>query len=179
MPPVKTWIAIGALVALILIPICWKFWKGWDRPSRAAKAEMQRRIRERDVRETFLREDAKARELERVEAQRELSRKKAQAPPPVEKGVLNSAFGNLGVTDSTGTVVLDGSTLDSKEKIVTPTENVDKLVNQLDVEGIDDDIIPEAAPVAVQLRAESSSDDIKWDNSQEKDDWSEVEWSND
>ena len=177
MPTVKTWIAIGALVALVSIPICWKFWKGWDRPSKAAKQEMQRRIRERDIRETFLREDAKVREMERIEAQRELSRKKAQAPLPVEKGVLKSAFGNLGVTDSTGTAVLEGSTPESKETIVTPTENVDKLVNQLDVEGIDDDIIPEAAPVAVQLRAEPSSDDIKSGTSQEKGDWSEVEWS--
>jgi type VI protein secretion system component VasK len=94
-PPIKTWIAIGAFVAFILIPICWKFWKGWDRPSRAAKAEMQRRIRERDVRETFLREDAKTRELERAEAQRELSRKKAQAPAPVESSILKRAFDSL------------------------------------------------------------------------------------
>jgi len=176
-PTTKEWIVIVALVALILIPICWKFWKGWDRPSLASIKEMSRRIRERDIREAFIIEDAKLREQERLEAERELSIRKAQAPTPVEKTVLTSAFGNLGITDSTGTAILEGSAPPSDEKIAPPIENVGSLVDSLDVEDISDDIIPKAAPVAVQLRADAGADDIKWDASEEEDDWTEIEWS--
>ncbi len=151
MPTVKEWIVIVALVALVLIPICWKFWKRWDRPSLASLLEMKRRIRERDIREAFIKEDAKVREQQRIEAERELAIRKAQAPPPVEKEVLTT--------------------------IVAPVENVDSLVDQLDVEGIAENVIPEAAPVAVQLRAETNADDVKWDGQQEDDDWSDIGWS--
>ena len=77
MPTVKEWIVIVALVALVLIPICWKFWKRWDRPSLASLLEMKRRIRERDIREAFIKEDAKVREQQRIEAERELAIRKA------------------------------------------------------------------------------------------------------
>ncbi len=177
MPTIKEWIAIVALVALILIPICWRFWKGWDRPSLASLLEMKRRIRERDIREAFIEEDARIREQHRLEAAREISLRKAQAPPPVEKEVLSSAFGNLGVTDSTGTAVLDGSVSQSNEMVVTPVDNVGSLVDSLDTEDIADEVIPEATPVAVQLQGETSADDIKWDANQEEDDWSDIEWS--
>jgi hypothetical protein len=176
-PTTKEWIAIVALVALILIPICWKFWKGWDRPSLASLKEMKRRIRERDIREAFIKEDAKIREQKRLEAARELSLRKAQAPPPVEKTVLVSAFGNLGVTDSTGTAVLEGSVPQSTDKLVAPVEDVESLVDSLDVENISDDVIPESAPVAVQLRGDTGTDDIKWDAPKQEDDWAEIEWS--
>jgi len=176
-PTIKEWIVIVAFVAFVLIPICWKFWKRWDRPSLSSILEMKRRIRERDIREAFIKEDAKVREQKRLEAERELALRKAQAPPPVEKQALSSAFGNLGVTDSTGTAVLEGSVVESKENIVVPVENVDSLVDQLDVEGIAEDVIPEAAPVAVQLSAESGADDVKWDTQQEDDDWSDIGWS--
>ena len=66
MPTIKEWIVIVVVVAFILIPICWKFWKGWDRPSLASLKEMKRRIRERDIREAFIKEDAKLREQERL-----------------------------------------------------------------------------------------------------------------
>jgi len=176
-PTIKEWIVIVALVAFVLIPICWKFWKRWDRPSLASILEMKRRIRERDIREAFIKEDAKVREQQRIEAERELALRKAQAPPPVEKIVLTSAFGNLGVTDSTGTAVLEGAVTESKDTIVTPVENVDSLVDQLDVGDIAEDVIPEAAPVAVQLRGETGTDDVKWDAQQEEDDWSDIGWS--
>jgi len=94
-PTVKTWILIGALVAFVMIPICWKFWKGWDRPSRAAKKEMLRRIQERDMRDQFLLEDAKIREQERLEAQRELTHRKAQDVSTVEPSILKQAFVSL------------------------------------------------------------------------------------
>ena len=56
-----------------MIPICWKFWKSWDRPSLSSLLEMKRRIRERDIRDTFIKEDAKIREQQRLEAAREIA----------------------------------------------------------------------------------------------------------
>ena len=165
-----------ALTAFVLIPICWKFWRGWDRPSRAAVKEMKRRIHERDIREAFIAEDAKQREQQRLEAERELSLRKAQAPPPMEKSALNTAFANIGSLDSTGTEVLDNGPVTSSESIVESVENVDALVDSLDTVGIDEDIIPESAPVAVQLHGDLEKEEISWNELDKKDDWSEVEW---
>ena len=172
----KEWIVSGALVAFVLIPICWKFWKKWDRPSLASIFEMKRRIRERDIREAFIEEDAKVREQQRLEAARELAIRKAQAPPPVEKTVLNSAFSNLGNTDSTGTAVLAESTPQNTANVITPVENVGALVDSLETDGIAEDVIPEAAPVAVQLHRDAGADEVKW-GPQEDDDWADIEWS--
>ena len=163
-------------MAFVLIPICWKFWKGWDRPSLASIFEMKRRIRERDIREAFIEEDAKVREEQRLEAARELAMRKAQAPPPVEKTVLNSAFSNLGNTDSTGTAVLAGGTPQNTANVITPVENVGALVDSLETDGIAEDVIPEAAPVAVQLHRDAGADEVKW-SPQEDDDWADIEWS--
>ncbi|MEC8927315.1 MAG: hypothetical protein VYB17_03560 [Candidatus Thermoplasmatota archaeon] len=176
MPTIKEWILGGAFVAFVLIPICWKFWKGWDRPSLTSLLEMKRRIRERDMRDAFIKEDAKIREQHRLEAERELALRKAQAPPPVEKSVLTSAFGNLGATDSTGTAVLEGSVPQEGAIPITPVENVDDLVDSLETEGIVENVIPETTPVAVQLHGDAGADEVKWDPSQEGDDWPEIGW---
>ncbi len=176
MPSLKEWIAIGVFVAFVLIPICWRFWRRWDRPSKAAVTEMLRRIRERDIREAFIREDAKLREQQRLEAERELSIRKAQAPPPMEKTALSSAFGSLGSVDSTGTEVLENNPQPSSESIVTPVENVDQLVDSLDIDDILEDVIPEAAPVAVQIHQEPSATDDSWATAEDDDEWSEVDW---
>jgi len=175
-PSLKEWIAIGAFVAFVLIPICWRYWLKWDRPSKAAVKEMLRRIRERDIREAFIREDAKQREQQRLEAERELALRKAQAPPPVQKTELASAFGNLGSIDSTGTEVLENSQPSSMESIVVPVENVDALVDSLDIDDILEDVIPEAAPVAVQIHLETNTDEDSWATDEEGDEWSEVDW---
>ena len=177
MPTIKEWILIVALTAFVLIPICWKFWRGWDRPSRAAVKEMKRRIHERDIREAFIAEDAKQREQQRLEAERELSLRKAQAPQPIKKSALSAAFENIGNIDSTGTEVLDNSPITSSESIVEPVENVDALVDSLDTVGIAEDVIPESAPVAVQLHGDAEKEEVPWGAPEKEDDWSEVEWS--
>ena len=176
MPTLKEWILIAAFVAFVLIPICWKFWLGWDRPSLSSLLEMKRRIRERDLRDAFIEEDAKIREQHRLEAERELTLRKAQAPPPVGKRVLASAFGNLDTTDSTGTAVLEGSQAQEDEYVIMPVENVDDLVERLDTEDIAENVIPEATPVAAQLHGDAGADEAKWDPSQEEDDWPEIGW---
>ena len=164
-------------MAFVLIPVCWKFWKGWDRPSLSSLLEMKRRIRERDLRDAFIEEDAKIREQHRLEAERELALRKAQAPPPVEKSVLTSAFGNLGATDSTGTAVLEGSVSQVGHTTVMPVENVDDLVDSLDTEDIAENVVPETAPVTVQLQGDTGADEIKWDAIKEGDDWPEIGWT--
>ena len=192
-PTAKEWIAIGALVAFVLIPICWKFWKGWDRPSRAAKIEMKRRIRERDIRDEFIREDAKAREQQRLEAQRELSLRKAQAPPPIPVSALSGAFGSLGespsetsTTDNTGTAVLEESVGTRQDFNVDSDIDLSKLVDSLDTDEIADDaVIPDAAPVAVQLRGamdstnkgEAGVENIEWGHQDPEDDWAGIGWT--
>ena len=192
-PTAKEWIAIGALVAFVLIPICWKFWKGWDRPSRAAKIEMKRRIRERDIRDEFIREDAKAREQQRLEAQRELSLRKAQAPPPIPVSALSGAFGSLGespsetsTTDNTGTAVLEESVGTRQDFNVDSDVDLSKLVDSLDTDEIADDaVIPDAAPVAVQLRGamdstnkgEAGVENIEWGHQDPEDDWAGIGWT--
>ena len=191
-PNAKEWIAIGALVAFVLIPICWKFWKGWDRPSRAAKTEIKRRIRERDIRDQFIKEDAKAREQQRLEAQRELSLRKAQAPPPVPVSTLSGAFDSLGespseasTTDNTGTAVLEESVGTRQDFNVDSDVDLSSLVDRLDTDAIADDaVIPDATPVAVQLRGAMDStnkgdagvDDIIWGHQDPHDDWPGIGW---
>ena len=176
MPTIKEWILISAFVAFVLIPICYKFWKGWDRPSLSSLLEMKRRIRERDLRDAFIEEDAKIREQHRLEAERELALRKAQPPTPMGKSMLTSAFGNLGATDSTGTEILEGSVSQESVNAVMPVDNVSDLVDSLDIEDIAENVIPEAAPVAVQLRGDAGADEVKWDPTQETDDWPEIGW---
>ena len=138
---------------------------------------MKRRIRERDLRDAFIEEDAKIREQHRLEAERELALRKAQPPPPVEKRVLASVFGNLGTTDSTGTAVLEGSAAQEDEYVIMPVENVDDLVESLDTEDIAENVIPVATPVAAQLRGDAGDDEIKWETTEEGDDWPEIGWT--
>ena len=138
---------------------------------------MKRRIRERDMRDAFIEEDAKIREQHRLEAERELALRKAQPPPPMEKTVLTSAFSNLGTTDSTGTAVLEGRVAQEDEHVIIPVENVDDLVDSLDTEDIAENAPPEATPVAVQLRGDAGADEIKWDVNEEEDDWPGIEWT--
>ena len=177
MPTLKEWILIVAFVAFVLIPICWKFWIRWDRPSLSSLLEMKRRIRERDLRDAFIEEDAKIREQHRLEAERELALRKAQAPPPVEKRVLASAFGNLGMTDSTGTAVLEGSVAQEDGYVIMPVDNMDDLIDSLETEDIAENVIPVATPVAAQLRGDGGADEIKWDSTDEEDDWPEIGWT--
>ncbi len=128
------------------------------------------------MREAFIAEDAKQREQQRLEAERELAVRKAQAPPPVEKSVLNSAFATLGKIDSTGTDVLESNPVGDAANIVEPVENVDALVDSLDTMGIDEDVIPESTPVAVQLHGDAGSEEASLDTSEKEEYWSEVEW---
>ena len=60
---------------------------------------------------------------------------------------------------------------------VMSVENVDDLVDSLDIEDIAENIVPETTPVAVQLQGDTGADEIKWDSTQEGDDWPEIGWT--
>ena len=130
---------------------------------------MARRKRERDMRDTFMLEDAKAREHERLQAERELARRRGQPPPTLEKGVLTSAFGSLDSTestDSTGTEVLEESEEIRRDTPAFSTEDVTSLVDGLDGEdepekGGDENGIEE---------------DVEWLTPNPKDDWPGIGW---
>ena len=105
------------------------------------------------------------------EAQRSFA---AQA---AEKSTLASAFGNLGAVDSTGTAVLESSPAPPPQTLVAPVENVDQLVDSLEIDDILEDVIPEAAPVAVQIHQESITDeDDSWVAQEGDNEWSGVDW---
>ena len=56
------------VIGLLSLPFLYSFWRSWDRPSRAALEEQDRRIEERDTRDAFIREDTKLREQEHLMA---------------------------------------------------------------------------------------------------------------
>ena len=49
----RGWVAVGAWVSLILVPFFHYYWRRWDRPSDAAKEEMERRKKELEVKRAF------------------------------------------------------------------------------------------------------------------------------
>ena len=53
---------------------------------------------------------------------------------------------------------------------------MDALVDSLDIDDILEDVIPEAAPVAVQIHLETNTDEDSWATDEEGDEWSEVDW---
>jgi hypothetical protein len=52
------------------------------------------------------------------------------------------------------------------------------MVEGLETDEIEESVIPEAAPVAVQIRAESTAaDEVEWKPQATDDDWSDIGWS--
>ena len=64
----RGWIAVGAWLSLILVPVFHYYWKRWDRPSKAAQEEMARRKHELEVKRAFELEDMKLRAEEAAQA---------------------------------------------------------------------------------------------------------------
>ena len=68
MAALKVLVGWAILIGLISLPFLYAFWRSWDRPSRAALEEQDRRIEERDTRDAFIREETKLREQEHLMA---------------------------------------------------------------------------------------------------------------
>ena len=78
----------GVVLGLISLPFLYSFWKSWDRPSRAALDEQDRRIEERDTRDAFILEEAKQREQEHLMALAEIRERRSFAyDTPTKEGI--------------------------------------------------------------------------------------------
>ena len=84
----RGWIAVGAWLSLILVPVFHYYWKRWDRPSKAALDEMARRKHELEVKRAFELEDMKLRAEEAAQAKLEMEQRKRTVPPQVDSEVL-------------------------------------------------------------------------------------------
>ena len=92
----RQWVGIAALISVILVPIFYYFWRLWDRPSLAARKEMERRKKEHEVRYAFEMEEMKLREEEARQAALEIQMRRRKGPDPVDTSTVTAAFGQLG-----------------------------------------------------------------------------------
>ena len=145
------WAVIAALVA---IPLCYYFWRRWDRPSPAAKAEQERRLKERETREAFQREEDKAREQERQQALVQLQeRKKISAIAPSSEAV-SFALSNL---DATGTsnngVAASVPEIERSEEEVALLEQIPETVAVPNIEPDESvrDILEDEGPISLKV----------------------------
>ena len=93
----RGWIAVGAWLSLILVPVFHYYWKRWDRPSKAALDEMARRKHELEVKRAFELEDMKLRAEEAAQAKLEMEQRKRTVPPQIDSEVLHDAWNQLGI----------------------------------------------------------------------------------
>lgn len=162
MPTPRQWLTTVGIIALILIPVAYFFWRRWDRPSKAAVDEMKRRKEEREVREMFIEAEAQAREAERLAAEAAISRAKAQAPPPVAKEVLDTAFGSLG---------------NEAPPVVTTEVDLPQMASLVGALPEDEDDEDEDEEITVENPIQKSVEAAKAREARpEDDDWFDTEW---
>ena len=68
MVELRVLIGWSIVIGLLSLPFLYSFWRSWDRPSRAALEEQDRRLEERDTRDAFIHEETKLREQEHLMA---------------------------------------------------------------------------------------------------------------
>ena len=169
----------GIIVALVAIPLCYYFWRRWDRPTREAKAEQERRLQERETREAFAREEAKVREHERQQAMVELQeRKKIEAMSP-SRAAMSFALSSLdGSNPADESITADGplggaDEIQRSEEEIALLEKIPDSVEVPDIEAdefisdLDEDEIPASLKVSIslpeELKPKATSDDISDD----------------
>ncbi len=125
------------VIGLLSLPFLYSFWRSWDRPSRAALEEQDRRIEERDTRDAFIREDAKLREQEHLMALAAVRERRSFAYDSPTKEGIKDVFS-----------VLAG-------------EKVRKTEHELTIEQIAElETIPESVPVPDIAADESPEDEL-------------------
>ena len=150
------WAIIGALVA---IPLCYYFWRRWDRPTREAKAEQERRLHERETREAFAREEVKVREHEHQQAMVQLQeRKKIEAMSP-SSAAMSYAISSLeGSKPSGGEVTSEGpirgvNEVQRSEEEIALLEQIPQSVEVPDIEADESvsDILEDEGPALLKV----------------------------
>lgn len=176
---VTMWAIIGALVA---IPLCYYFWRRWDRPTREAKAEQERRLQERETREAFAREEVKVREHEHQQAMIQLQeRKKIEAMSP-SNAAMTFALSSLdGSKTNEGEVTSEGpnsgiNEVQRSEEEIALLEQIPQSVEVPDIEADDSvsDILEDEGPVTLKVSISLPEEVKPKDASGEIDD--HIEW---
>jgi hypothetical protein len=153
---VTMWAIICALVA---IPLCYHFWRRWDRPTREAKAEQERRLHERETREAFAREEVKVREHERQQAMVQLQeRKKIEAMSP-SSAAMSYALSSLeGSEPSEGGVTSEGpirgvNEVQRSEEEIAILEQIPQSVEVPDIKADESvsDILKDEGPALLKV----------------------------
>lgn len=145
----------GIIIALVAIPLFYYFWRRWDRPTRAAKEEMERRVRERETREAFLAEEAKAREAERQQAMVQLrQRKKIEAMAPT-KAAMDFALSSLdkGPSGTAEQATQSSEVVERSEEEVALLEQIPESIAVPDIAADESvsEILADEGPVALKV----------------------------
>ncbi|HJM66640.1 MAG TPA: hypothetical protein QF555_03760 [Candidatus Thalassarchaeaceae archaeon] len=169
----RGWVAVGAWVSLILVPIFHYYWRRWDRPSKAAQEEMDRRKQELEVRRAFEIEDMKLRAEEAKQAKMELEQRKRVVPVSIDSEVLDDAFGQLGMESNSEPII--------QEPLDVDIPRIQEMLESLpDVE--EEFVTPDSGPIHVELpkttqideEPESSENEVEPAPNLES--WDETDW---
>ncbi|RCH72885.1 MAG: hypothetical protein DBX05_06355 [Candidatus Poseidoniales archaeon] len=185
----RQWVGIAALISLILVPILYYFWRLWDRPSAAAKEEMDRRKKEHDVRFAFEMEEMKLREEEARQAALEIQLRRRKGPEPIATSTVSAAFGQLGVN----TELPQPMSVSDAHMATEPEENLPiEMPDDADIPQIEamleslpevenEFIPPELGPIAIEIPKDSLSvaEEVKSlavEPAPELDPWDGTDW---
>ena len=168
----RGWIAVGAWLSLILVPVFHYYWKRWDRPSKAALDEMARRKHELEVKRAFELEDMKLRAEEAAQAKLEMEQRKRTVPPQVDSEVLLDAWSQLGIQ--------------LKEEPVSEPDEADipkiKEILESLPEVEEEFVTPETGPILVELPINTPIDEEpeqvvdELEPAPDLESWNETDW---
>ncbi|MDP7312999.1 MAG: hypothetical protein QF831_06135 [Candidatus Thalassarchaeaceae archaeon] len=148
---VTMWAVVAALVA---IPLCYYFWRRWDRPSVEAKAEQEFRLKERETREIFQREEAKAREHERQQALVQLRERKKSSVVAPSSVAVSFALSNLDAAETSNNVVVASiPEIERSEEEIALLEQIPETIAVPDIEPDEyvADILEDEGPVSLKV----------------------------
>ena len=153
---VTMWAILSALVA---IPLCYYFWRRWDRPTREAKAEQERRLHERETREAFAREEAKVREHEHQQAMVQLQERKTIEAMSPSSAAMEFALSSLdGSKSSGGEITSEGpirgvNEVQRSEEEIALLEKIPESVEVPDIEADESvsDILEDEGPISLKV----------------------------
>lgn len=173
------WAIVSALVA---IPLCYHFWRRWDRPTREAKAEQERRLHERETREAFAREETKVREHERQQAMIQLQEKKKIEAMAPSSAAMSFALSSLEGSKSTEEGITSEGPLGGADEIQRSEEEIallEKIPDSVEVPDIEadesvSDILEDEGPVSLKVSITLPEEVKPKANSEEISDY--IEW---
>ena len=171
----------AVLAALVAIPLCYYFWKRWDRPTRAAKREQGRRLEEREVRLIFLKEEVKAREAEKGQALVSLEQRKKHHAMPPSTETLSMALSSIDDEPmGEGKVPGVSSEAVAKARSAAEVAELESIPDSIAVPDIEpDESVPElvegVGPIALKVTIDLP-EEVKTKQAETKDIEEEFDW---